>query len=387
MHRIGNLAGPATDKLREPEPVEAALDENDDVVYGRFGGLRIVSHFQPIFSLAHQRRVGFEGLMRASASDGQMRSPLDVLRSAVKREDVVFLDRLCRAVHLRNFMRQETEDAWLFLNIDPRVIVEGGFEESHLSNELQRIGLPPHRVVIEILETALRDESALAEAVHRYRTLGCLIAIDDFGAGHSNFDRIGRLCPDIVKLDRSIIVQAAADSSMRAIVPGMVSLLHEAGSLVVMEGIETEREAMIAMDADTDFVQGRYFAPPGPRTAPATAPPFARLFEQFREVAARDLSHYRAETAPYLNGIGYASVLLAAGCPLDVACQGFLELPRAERCFLLDDEGRQIGQKSVRPAPGLPVRLAIYRCAMGVARTGHAVIISVARSPAPARCR
>ncbi len=345
MPRSGSLAGQTPDDSRGPLLAEPVLKENDGVVCGRFGSLSIASNFQPIFSLAHQRRVGFEGLMRARTADGQMRSPLDVLKSATDREDIIALDRLCRAVHLRNFMRQETGDAWLFLNIDPRVIVEGGFDEEHLREELRRIGLPPHRVVIEVLETALRDESPLTEAVRRYRALGCLIAIDDFGAGHSNFDRIGRLCPDIVKLDRSIVVQAAVDSSMRAIVPGMVSLLHEAGSLVVMEGIETEREAMIAMDADTDFVQGRYFAPPAPWTATAgTAPPFAHLFEQFREIAAHDLSRYRAETAPYLNGIGYASVLLSSACPLDVACQSFLELPRAERCFLLDDEGRQIGQ-------------------------------------------
>lgn len=341
---------PPDPDVRLSERLESALVQEGEGVLGTFGRLRIASNFQPIFSLAHQRVVGFEGLMRATATDGQVHSPVQVLGSAGGQAEIVFLDRLCRAVHLRNFVRQDTGNAWLFLNINPRVIVEAGFSEDFFRGELERVGLPPHRVVIEILETALVDESPLIEAVNHYRALGCLIAIDDFGAGHSNFDRIGRLCPDIVKLDRSIIVQAAGDRSIRAIVPGMVSLLHESGSLVVMEGIETEREAMIAMDADADFVQGRYFAPPAPWASAGALPAFDQLFDQFRQVTSRNFLRYRSEIAPYLNGLGYASVLLQSDHPLEVACQGFLELPRAERCFLLDAGGLQIGE-NVNP-PG-----------------------------------
>ena len=329
--------------------VRSALIDDGARFLGAFRNLNIASNFQPIFSLAHQRVVGFEGLMRAATAQGHIRSPLEVLASAAGQAEIVFLDRLCRAVHLRNYLRQDTGNTWLFLNINPRVIVESGFAETFFREELELVGLPPHRVVIEILETAQVDEGLLMEAVSHYRALGCLIAIDDFGAGHSNFDRIGRLCPDIVKLDRSIIVQATGDRSIHAIVPGMVSLLHEAGSLVVMEGIETEREAMIAMDADTDFVQGRYFAPPVPWASVRAMPAFDRLFDQFRQAASRDSSGYRSEIAPYLNGLGYASVLLGSGHPLEVACQGFLELPRAERCFLLDGSGRQIGENVNAP--------------------------------------
>jgi EAL domain len=214
-------------------------------------------------------------------------------------------------------------------------------------------GFPPHRIVVEILESELNDEQELDDAIRFYRELGCLIAIDDFGAGHSNFDRVWRLRPDIVKFDRSIVVRAAGDRGVRSVVVGMASLVHEAGSLVLMEGIENELEAMIAMDADADFVQGYYFAKPNAsiQTISSSSLPLTNLFDNFSRIVTAEGNNYRAEVSPYLNGLGYASVLLRAGQPLAVACRGFLEHPLAERCFLLDQFGTQIGSNVNAPHP------------------------------------
>lgn len=334
------------------ESIAGSLTEDGGVIQGTFAGLRIASNFQPIFSLAHQRVVGFEGLMRAS-SETSFHAPLDVLARAKDDDAVIRLDRVCRAVHLRNFLRHDTGNAWLFLNVNPRVIAQGGPLEGRFGEELERAGVPPRRVVIEILETALMDDSPLIAAVRHYRDMGCLIAIDDFGAGHSNFDRIARLCPDIVKLDRSMVLQAAGDRRIRALVPGMVSLLHESGSLVVMEGIETEDEALIAMDADADFVQGRYFAPPAPWARVGTMPPFDRMYDRFRTMTADGETGRYEDIAPYLESMDRATVMLAAGQPLADACRDFLQLPLAERCFLLDGNGIQVG-KNIE-APGADV--------------------------------
>jgi hypothetical protein len=238
--------------------------------------------------------------------------------------------------------------------VNPQVIVEGKRYGPFFRELLDLYQFPAHRVVVEILESALRDEQRLDDAIRYYRDLGCLIAIDDFGAGHSNFDRVWRLQPDIVKFDRSIVVRAASDRGIRSVVSGMVSLVHEAGSLVLMEGIENELEAMIAMDADADFVQGYYFARPTAsiETVSSFSPALGELFDTFSNTAAREGKKDHAEVAPYINGLGYASVLLRAGQPLEVACKGFLELPLAERCFLLDHSGYQIGANIMSPRGG-----------------------------------
>jgi len=355
---MNSIVAPTNPGANLLEPVAPSFDQicsalrsDADNTIAAFGTLKLGSHFQPIFSLAHQRVIGFEALLRATDHEGRARAPLEVFGAVHNRADTILLDRLCRAVHLHNFARHNVEPAWLFLNVNPQVVVEGKRYGAFFREQLERVNFPPHRVVVEILESALADQSLLTEAVEYYRDLGCLIAIDDFGAGHSNFDRICGLRPDIVKFDRLLVTQAAANRNIRAIMPGMVSLLHEAGSLVVMEGVESEFEAMIAMDSDADFVQGFYFARPNrvPVGINGQAPAFGSLFDQFRRVNAIDRASYRSEIAPYINGIGYASVMLKSGRPLESACASFLELPRAQFCFLLDADGLQIGSNVYAP--------------------------------------
>ena len=152
---------------------------------------------------------------------------------------------------------------------------------------LRGAGLPPHRVAVELIESPLADEGKLAAAMEYYRELGCVIVLDDFGAGYSNFDRIWRLKPDIVKIDREMTRRVTVEPLARRMFTGIVSVLHEAGALVCVEGIETEAEALCATDANADLVQGQYFA------GPATQLPgedvcretFQRLFADFRAEA------------------------------------------------------------------------------------------------------
>ncbi|HUO44964.1 MAG TPA: EAL domain-containing protein [Burkholderiales bacterium] len=333
------------------ESIDAMLVAETSQTRARFGDLRLYSHFQPIFSLAHQRAIGFEALVRATNGNGRQCTPPEIFATAREESQTVLLDRLCRAVHLNNFMRHKIESSWLFLNINPKVIIEGRQFGSFFREQLERVKIAPQQIVVEILESALPDQGLLEEAVNYYRDLGCLIAIDDFGAGESNFDRIWRLRPDIVKLDKSILTQARLNRNIRSIMPGMVSLLHETGSLVVMEGVESELEAMIAMDSDADFVQGFYFGVPHPTPVKTGEhpPEFGKLFDQFKNLNNTDRTSYHADIAPYINGLGYSSVLLASGQPLEVACNSFLELPRAQFCFLLDADGRQIGNNVYAP--------------------------------------
>jgi EAL domain-containing protein (putative c-di-GMP-specific phosphodiesterase class I) len=344
-----NPPGSPPSKVNLPAISDLLKSDADETV-GNFAGLAIRSHFQPIFSIAHSRCVGFEGLMRPTDRNGHPVSPLDVFRMDRDFSHTLTLDRLASTVHIHNFQRLNT-DGWLFLNMNTEVFVESVHDGNFLGRLLGETSLPPHRVVIEIVEQGAQNELRLAEAVQFFRKQGFLIALDNFGAGHSNFDRVWNLQPDIVKLDRSLITQAGANLRIRRMMPVMVSLLHEAGSLVLMEGIETAGEALMAMDADADFVQGYFFA------APAESPPaeeksralFDQLWIDFREVTLPEVSFHRREVGPYLIAIGYAASLVESGIPLAHAASGFLDLPATERCYLLDSAGRQIGENMVNP--------------------------------------
>jgi len=342
-----------------PEPPSSAvnfqsirnlLQPAGNQTIGKIAGLTVRSHFQPIFSVAHSRTVGFEGLMRPSDPDGNPVAPLDALAMGRDFSHILTLDRLASAVHVHNFQHLKA-DGWLFLNMNSAVFLESVHDGHFLGELLEATGFPPHRVVIEILEQGVLNEVRLGEAVQFFRKQGFLIALDDFGAGHSNFDRVWNLQPDIVKLDRSMTTQAGSNLRIRRMMPVMVSLLHEAGSLVLMEGIETAGEALMAMDADADFVQGYYFGVPA-ESLPAedkSRALFDQLWIDFRDVTLPEISFHRREVSPYINAIGYAASLIESGIPLVHAASGFLDLPGAERCYLLDSAGRQIGENMINP--------------------------------------
>jgi EAL domain-containing protein (putative c-di-GMP-specific phosphodiesterase class I) len=331
--------------------IEAATQSLPNEVIGHYKELRLTSHFQPIYSLVHKRPVGYEALLRAHNQTGQNIPPLEIFKKAHNEEETVFLDRLCRNLHLRNFLSMPNDNCWIFLNVNPQVTVGGKQYGTYFSELLARYNIPPHRIVIEILESNIQDESLLSEAVNYYKNLGCLVAIDDFGAGHSNFDRIWRIAPQIVKLDRSMIVQAVRNPSVRRVLPNLANLLHESGSLVLMEGIETEDEALITLDAGIDFVQGYYFGKPnnlllGPEQNTELLP---ELCEKFKNFTQKATAQYHIELQTYLALFQQAALAMQSGIPVAAACMDLLNLAKAERCYLINEDGKQQGSNLVSP--------------------------------------
>lgn len=336
-----------------PEEIEQNVSTENGVTVAAFKGLQLRSAFQPVFGIAQGRAVGYEGLLRAADIHGTAVTPPQVFRLARNADEVILLDTLCRVVHARNLSRVSPAGHWLFLNISLMALAEEFREfERFFASLLATCGIPPHRVVIEVLESALHGDRDLFRAMDFYRELGCLIAVDDFGSGHSNLDRVWRLKPNIVKLDRVLIKHTTEDQTSRMFFNRMVSTMHEAGSLVAVEGVELESEAVIATDANADLVQGYYFAPPAPALDTGTDAngKFETLHKHFERIAALELKDYRAEVTPYLRALGVAAAGVQAGLPLAEAARDFLELPLAERCFVLNRAGRQTGHSVLSQA-------------------------------------
>lgn len=322
-------------------------DEKDGKSIGMFKDYCIKSVYQPIYSLAHKRSVGYEALVRAEDRHGKPVSPDTLFRTGESLSDTVLLDRLCRYIHVANFQDFGDIINWLFLNVSPQTIIHGREYGSFFSSLLERYMLPSHRVVIEIVEHPItgEDNDHLIETVEYYRDFGCLIAIDDFGAGYSNFNRIWTLKPDIVKLDRSMLIQASVDNDIRQLFPGIVSLLHQAGSLVIIEGIETEEQAFIAMESDADMVQGYYFARPNPdlNELSMSYPPFESLFESYKATEEIKGKACQETHSRYRNLFYASAALIETGHSLADSCKPLFENDSVIRCYLLKPNGMQIG--------------------------------------------
>ncbi len=336
----------ATARINEEFLGSHSLYESRGRLHTNLDELTITSAFQPIFSLAHKKAVGFEGLIRAFDQNDQPVAPYEVFARFDNNErNVADFDRVCRALHVSNAIRYELDAGWLFLNVHSRVVTEGDTCAPLCSQLVEQTGFPPHRIVIEILEDAIPDEDRLAHAVEVIKGFGCLVAIDDFGAGHSNFSRIWRVKPDIVKLDRCIAEQAVEKAEVRRMLPGLVTLLHEAGCLVVLEGIETEEQALIAMQSDIDFVQGFYFSRPtiAAETLDWSPRCLQELSQQFAETAVRERTDCQQILSSTLADMRNCVTSLAGGYSFEEVCQGFIRKHNIACCYLLDRNGAQIG--------------------------------------------
>lgn len=337
----------------------AAISDEGGRWTARHGDLLLSSSFQPVYSFPHGRPVGFEALIRVHDAQGAPVSPISLFERVQDFEEQVWLDRLCRLVHVHNFCEQVTGDAWLFLNIHPAVFVHSTRQAELMTRVvglLNQLGIPMHRLVLEVTEDVMAQDHCFEEAVAWARSVGCLLALDDFGAGHSNFDRVWRIRPEIVKLDRSLLRRAMQSPRVARMMGQVVGLLHECGSLALLEGVESDEEAMIALDADVDLVQGFAFARPTPQLQGLgqLSPAIHGVWQRFDERLAHNRRHHHERVAPFQAALSLALLPLHQGRPLAEAADAFLRLPGCQLVYLLDAEGRATGDMVPGTAQAAP---------------------------------
>lgn len=247
-----------------PSVTAHGLGMADGQACGRYDDLQLHSVFQPLFHADTLEPMAYEALLRARKADGTPVPPPEAFRYPETPQEIVYFDRLCRTVHAVNFAGQAHMGETLYLNVDARHLlsVEGGTHGAAFEGLLRHCGLKPTQVVLEILESGIGDLGRLAEAVTAYQQRGYRIAIDDFGCQHSNFDRLWQLTPDIVKLDRELLVQSSSNPRARIILPKLIEIIHDLGGLVVCEGIETADQHDLAIRSGADLLQGFYYARP-----------------------------------------------------------------------------------------------------------------------------
>lgn len=316
-----------------------------------YDNLSLTSAFQPIYSIAHRRPVGYEGLLRAYDRDGRYISPVQVMQRPSSSREHLELDRTCRALHARNFAHTGEAESWLFINLNSQCLVTERPDAGFMRELISQTGIPARRIVIEILESEIDDRLYLKKLIQHFRQLGCLIAIDDFGAGHSNFDRIWELQPDIVKIDRSLVRQAGQSLKVERILTGIVSLIHETGSLVVIEGVENEKEAMVAISSNADMVQGFYFAKPDKQLKRDQT--FASKLKDLLQRQHNVRSQYNRKLQYHFEAFKHrynAEIeALKQQTPFDQCGASVFEDERAVRCYLLNEQGFQIGKSLYSP--------------------------------------
>lgn len=242
--------------------IQPLLEYQGGQIQARYDQLNLRSVFQPILNMQNYEIIGYEGLMRTTDNSA---IPICIEKYFTESRSLarkVGMDRVLRTLHVANFSRQANSHHKLFLNVCPVVIVEGYKFGYFFQSLLEAYEIDPRRVVIEIVEKEINNEEALSFSIDYYRSMGCQIAIDDFGRGYSNLSRIWSVQPDIVKLDRHLLHYSMQQKNAVSMLKGVVDMLHESGCEIIAEGVETREQADLAYIAGVDMVQGFYYQEP-----------------------------------------------------------------------------------------------------------------------------
>src|SRR4051812_11156409 len=339
LHRVVNKPG--------PEPADLS-----PLSMGRLLAAEgIATHFQPIFSVRQKSIVGLEALSRGMGSNGRLIAPCDLFKMAAAERLRGELEALCRKTAVRSFaeLASRRDELLLFLNLDLAVTDDHEDLPATLAALVRDANLLPRNIAVEFLESRLEDVGRFGALADALRERGFLVVLDDVGAGHSNLDRIPLFRPDVIKIDRSLISGVREDFYKQETLKSLVSLSRRIGALVVAEGIETEAEAIVAMELGADLLQGFFLSRPQPASAfddgVRVASGIERLAQRFKshmvnEINERKRQHRRFNVIQ--NGI-LCDLTNAQASEFDEILLHLIDdFPKVECVYVLDDAGIQV---------------------------------------------
>jgi diguanylate cyclase (GGDEF)-like protein len=231
---------------------------------GALRGGDIVMRYQPKSDLATGRVTGVEALVRWMHPVAGLRGPDTFLP---EMEDAGLMPELTRYV-LRAALgdcaswRAAGATLTVAVNVPASVIVDEGLPGA-VMDALERVGLPPSALRLEITEDSLlarRDKAAGTMAALRKR--GVRISLDDYGTGYCSLSYLRELPVDELKLDRSFVTNMLDEASTAEIVRSTVQLAHALNLRMVAEGVESSRTWAALSAWGCDEAQGYFLAKP-----------------------------------------------------------------------------------------------------------------------------
>lgn len=245
--------------------------------------------YQPVMRLDDPDVViGVEALLRWSPALGPDLNAGEVIRVAEDHDLIAALDQfvLRRACLDAGWVQGRFPGLPLMLsvNVSGLELVKQGYA-ARVVDTLRTTGWPADQLVLEVTETVLDvDRPSSINALHELRRHGIRVAIDDFGTGYSSLSRLHTLPTDLLKLDGSFVSSIISPSAPRLLqaVAGLADALHLP---IVVEGVETARQAAVLRDMGFTMAQGYHFGRP-----------------QSREDVAESIRHQATTSGPALGG-------------------------------------------------------------------------------------
>ncbi len=249
-------------------------EENDAVVTDRIGEMewvnrirdalredRLLLDFQELHPLQSRGEAGayVELLLRLRGEDGSVVFPGAFLPAAERYGLMPLIDLWVVETALSNIDRIHPDGKHLStcaINLSGASLEDNGLFE-RIEHLVTMHGIDPRRVMFEITETvAMRNFAVSSAFIARLRSLGCRVALDDFGAGMSSFGYLKNLELDVVKIDGSFVQAMATDRTSQSIIRAVVEIGHEQGLEVVAEWVSSPEMLDVLAAMHVDYAQG-----------------------------------------------------------------------------------------------------------------------------------
>jgi EAL domain-containing protein (putative c-di-GMP-specific phosphodiesterase class I) len=237
----------------------------------------LVSHLQPIMDMRSNRIIAHEALARSNAL-GEPVTGGQLVQAARAHGAMDDLERAA-AITAAQAMSRIDEHGRLYVNMLPSTLACPTRLVAHLLRPFRQAGGDVSRTVIELVESEAMDPVLVRRGIDTIRAAGALAALDDVGSGHAAPALISELCPDVVKLDRTLL---RLPDQGRAVLAALVKCSHSVGAVVVAEGVETSEDLEAVRDSGADYAQGWLIGRPAVQAA--RTPSFVAASESVEEV-------------------------------------------------------------------------------------------------------
>lgn len=236
------------------------LRRQDGTRVAAWGGYELYSAFQPIFSFEDDGKLSLaacECLLRPFRN-GTPVSPHKFFQT-VPRDERAEIETVTRHLHLLNAGAFVDRSRLVFVNFDPSQFATTQSVDDALRSlrlVISQAGLEPARIVCELTEQKSPSPQALKSLMQSLRKHGFRIAVDDFGAEESDFERIVQMNPDIVKFDAGWVIKLLESAAGYTLLKSTVGRINGRGIQTVIEGVEETWQLELIEKTGALMVQG-----------------------------------------------------------------------------------------------------------------------------------
>lgn len=228
---------------------------------------QFVLHYQPRIGTLNGDLRGMEALVRWKHPERGLVQPLEFIRLAEQTGQILKLGEIVLEQACAQIVQWQAMNLPLVpisINVSPYQFNRGNIRDLFCTC-LERYGVDPSLVEIEITESSMMDEHPeVVRELATIRALGIKLLVDDFGTGYSSLSQLQRLDMDILKVDRSFTSELGKTNEGEVFFRAIVSMAHALGMSVVAEGVETSEQLKILQALSCDEIQGYFISRPIP---------------------------------------------------------------------------------------------------------------------------